>query len=573
MKMSEEEDQVAEATPLLQQEKHRLENLDLDRLLKHRLGEFGRYQRFVYLLVCLPAALTAAITMASVFTLLSPRHRCLVEACDSPTIPHYRDAFVLGFANFTIPKTGADEWESCSSYTQLVNATTCNPSSFSGQNATSCSRLLYDQDIVKSNIVSQFGLVCSEAWKVPMAESVFFCGVLAGAIVFGQLGDLIGRKKVFLVSMVQTLGCGLVAAFAPSYTAFSVAQFLTAMAQVGVFQSAYVLGVELVGERWREFCGVFIEFFFVLGELILAGLAWALRDARSLSLAYLLPSLLFLGYYFPLPKSIRWLLMNQRYEEAEQELQRVAKWNRVAPLTPDDFVTYAKESQEEERSTSNDENFVNLLRRPRLVLRLFVVFFAWTVTTMVYYGLSMNAAGLAGDVYLNFSLLALTEVPGYLASYFGMSIVGRKPTMLVSLVGAGLACLASSLVPTSLTALQTTCFLLGKLFVTSAFGTAYLYTSELFPTRVRNLCVGLSSMMGRIGAIVSPYVVALDKLTGLAWLPMAVFAAGAIVSGFSIIVLPETKGRALPRTMAEAEQLAGQQTATGQLLQVEEEEE
>merc|ERR1711860_152743 len=111
--------------------------------------------------------------------------------------------------------------------------------------------------------------------------------------------------------------------------------------------------------------------------------------------------------------------MNQRYEEAEQELQRVAKWNRVAPLTPDDFVTYAKESQEEERSTSNDENFVNLLRRPRLVLRLFVVFFAWTVTTMVYYGLSMNAAGLAGDVYLNFSLLALTEVPGYLASYFG----------------------------------------------------------------------------------------------------------------------------------------------------------
>ena len=80
-------------------------------------------------------------------------------------------------------------------------------------------------------------------------------------------------------------------------------------------------------------------------------------------------------------------------------------------------------------------------------------------------------------------------------------------------------------------------------------------------------------MMGRIGAIVSPYVVALDKLTGLAWLPMAVFAAGAIVSGFSIIVLPETKGRALPRTMAEAEQLAGQQTATGQLLQVEEEEE
>ena len=34
------------------------------RLLDERLGEFGPYQRKLYLLVCLPAALTATITMA-----------------------------------------------------------------------------------------------------------------------------------------------------------------------------------------------------------------------------------------------------------------------------------------------------------------------------------------------------------------------------------------------------------------------------------------------------------------------------------------------------------------------------
>jgi len=179
---------------------------------------------------------------------------------------------------------------------------------------------------------------------------------------------------------------------------------------------------------------------------------------------------------------------------------------------------------------------------------------------MVYYGLSLNAASLAGDVFLNFTLLALTEIPGYLLSYLGMQLIGRKVTMVVSLVVSGVACLVSSLLPDSYTALQTACFLLGKMFVTSAFGTAYLYTSELFPTTVRNLCVGLSSMTGRIGAILSPYVVALDTLTGLSWLPMAVFAAGAIISGLATILLPETKGKHLPRTMEEAEAL-GSRTA------------
>ena len=46
-------------------------------------------------------------------------------------------------------------------------------------------------------------------------------------------------------------------------------------------------------------------------------------------------------------------------------------------------------------------------------------------------------------------------------------------------------------------AVSTFFFLLGKFGATAAFGTVYLYTGELFPTRVRSVCVGLSSMVGR----------------------------------------------------------------------------
>ena len=43
------------------------------------MGDVFRYQKWIYFLVCLPAALTAAVTMASVFTLHIPPHRCQVR--------------------------------------------------------------------------------------------------------------------------------------------------------------------------------------------------------------------------------------------------------------------------------------------------------------------------------------------------------------------------------------------------------------------------------------------------------------------------------------------------------------
>ena len=188
-----------------------------------------------------------------------------------------------------------------------------------------------------------------------------------------------------------------------------------------------------------------------------------------------------------------------------------------------------------------------------MVGRLLNVFLNWFVITMIYYGLSLNAASLAGDVYVNFALLSLCEVPGYAISYLGMRFAGRRTTLSLSLLIGGVSCLISSLVTN--TDISTFFFLLGKFGATAGFGTTYLYTGELFPTRVRSLCVGVSSMVGRLGAILSPYIAQLGLLTSLAWLPMAVFAGAGLLSGLLTLLLPETRDRPLPRTIEEAENI------------------
>lgn len=53
--------------------------------------------------------------------------------------------------------------------------------------------------------------------------------------------------------------------------------------------------------------------------------------------------------------------------------------------------------------------------------------------------------------------------------------------------------------------------MLGKFGITSAFSIVYVYTAELYPTVVRNMGVGASSMASRLGSILSPYFVYLGK--------------------------------------------------------------
>ena len=61
---------------------------------------------------------------------------------------------------------------------------------------------------------------------------MFFAGVLVGAITFGWLSDVIGRKKTFLICLLETLVCGTAVALSVNMDMFMVAQFFTAMGQV-----------------------------------------------------------------------------------------------------------------------------------------------------------------------------------------------------------------------------------------------------------------------------------------------------------------------------------------------------
>lgn len=75
----------------------------------------------------------------------------------------------------------------------------------------------------------------------------------------------------------------------------------------------------------------------------------------------------------------------------------------------------------------------------------------------------------------------------------------------------------------------------------------YIFTSELFPTVVRNMSMGASSTSMRVGSMIAPFISNLS-LT-IPWLPTVIFGVAPIAAGAVCLLLPETKGTTLPDSM------------------------
>ena len=90
------------------------------------------------------------------------------------------------------------------------------------------------------------------------------------------------------------------------------------------------------------------------------------------------------------------------------------------------------------------------------------------------------------------------------------------------------------------------------MFVSKAvFVCVYLWASELFPTSVRSVGIGVASATARIGGIAAPWAVTLGNLSE-ALDPLLFFGAVAILAGLlCFFTLPETVGMKTPETIAD----------------------
>ncbi|WP_270340387.1 MFS transporter [Bacillus mobilis] len=358
-----------------------------------------------------------------------------------------------------------------------------------------------------------WGLSTQEMGWIGSINSI---GMAVGALVFGILSDKIGRKSVFIITLLLfSIGSGLTA-LTTTLAMFLVLRFLIGMGLGGELPVASTLVSESVEAHERGKIVVLLESFWAGGWLIAALISYFVIPKYGWEVAMVLsavPALYALYLRWNLPDSPRF----QKVEKRPSVIENIKSvW-----------------SGEYRRAT------IMLWILWFSVVFSYYGMFLWLPSVMVLKGFSLIKS------FQYVLIMTLAQLPGYFTAAWFIERLGRKFVLVTYLIGT--ACSAYLFgVAESLTVLIVAGMLL-SFFNLGAWGALYAYTPEQYPTAIRGTGAGMAAAFGRIGGILGPllvgYLVASQASLSLIF---TIFCGSILIGVVALIVLgQETKQREL----------------------------
>uniref|UniRef100_A0A183C663 MFS domain-containing protein n=1 Tax=Globodera pallida TaxID=36090 RepID=A0A183C663_GLOPA len=430
-----------------------------------------------------------------------------------------------------------------------------------------CTEWFYDQDVMGSTIVTEWNLVCDDNFKRAHAHLFYSFGFLFGCLLGGFASDRFGRKPTVIGFGILSSMFGLLLPYATYFPMFLFIRFCGAVCNEAADLAAYVLCMEITGTRYRAMVGSLLQAPWAVGYATLALIAYFCNSWQNIQLITAALHTLSICLICVLPESPRWLIVNNRVDEAERYIRKACR----EPPFPFNLFKFNKSSlpcdlelvkhAEQRKWVRRDQraNILHLLKSRALCMRTGVICVVWIATALVYYGLiialsDQSAPGrvlFSGNFFLNNAVAGAIELPTLIFCVYLMKY-GRKRSQIFTLVAAAIfILLAMASMSANRSMLSLGLMLLAKIFIQGGFNILYIFTSELYPTVIRNSAVGFCSMIARFGSGVSSYIAILSDVT-LSIVPMIIFATFSLFAGTLVMLLPETRDQPLPDTLQDA---------------------
>jgi MFS transporter, putative metabolite:H+ symporter len=395
--------------------------------------------------------------------------------------------------------------------------------------------------------------VLAGLWRISPQQSGYlissaYLGQLIGALLFSWLAERFGRVRSATIAVAIIAVMGLACVAARDYSTLFAFRLVQGIGIGGEMPVAAAYISELSQARGRGKFFLLYEMIFPIG-LMAAGQAGAgLVPAWGWQAIFLvggIPSIIVAWLVARLPESPRWLISQGRLQEAEVVIQQIeASAGSSLPLT------HARAS--ESASPRNPTRWSELLS-PFYRTRTLVVWTLWASAFFIANGLNNWLPSLYNTVYrlpLRESLRAasltnVAQVPLLLVCAFWIDRIGRRNWTVAAFLAGG-SCLAILGISgarnvTSVVILST----LSYGIIGSANAVLYLYTPEVYPTRMRVIGIGLATSWLRIASAVGPtavgFMVAAQGIRSV----FLMFAAASIVGTLAASRMIETRDRRL----------------------------
>ncbi|VDK43909.1 unnamed protein product [Anisakis simplex] len=540
----------------------------------------GKYQITLFFIICLPASLPSAFSAFNQpFVVGQPEHHC--------KLPNGRQDLA------PIKDIATQEDLNCHQYNQTevdflkgLNETDFELSKRKLQLIPCQLGWEYDNGTYLDSLVTEFDLVCNNKGWVDTTSTAFYIGGFVGNILFGYIADKYDYAKLKGMEFMDNSGR------------------IFSGIMIDVF---FGIGMTLLGvlamliRRWRlltffsnaPFVLLFSYYLKVFMNIVIMGISHA---------------------HF-LPESPRWLISAGKFSKAKKIIERIAKVNGKKDVDMNELMiqlikslsktyyskvvhenivqayhellllmlffsapTESKKFSNRHKSTSlrslqnnkftqnNTIGYIYLLAVKVICdfrfLSIHIDFQLRFVNAVVYNGLTFNISNLPVSDYVSFIVNGAVEIPAYLLAWPSLGYLGRRWTLALLMLLGGFACVSTMFAPASAEHpwIISGLAYVGKFGIAGSFAVIYIFAGELYPTVLRAMGMGMSSMVAGFGLILGPYLVRLGDSSQI--LPLLIMGLMSVSAGLAAFFLPETLGIALPQTLEEAETLGNTTTLT-----------
>ena len=418
-------------------------------------------------------------------------------------------------------------------------------------------------------VISILGPVLVFEWGITVYEEALlstavFCGIAVGSPLLGWFSDKYGRRRGVLLASAWVTVAGVLSAMAPNFYWLIFLRFMVGMGIGGEPQSITYLA-EFVSNQFRGPCLLSMAIFFATGGslavllavaiLVPYGWRWWLGACAVPSFVFVVFCLVFGSWLEWLPRSPRYDLLTGNTDNTIRTLQMAARWNKTklpeGKLVPEPEIPRGR--------------ILDLLR-PGYKLISFYLVILWFSVAFCYYGIALltthmvaigntcnphafvntnNATSHNLDLIDFWDLFwtSTSEIPGVVLAAILVEVIGRKRNIIITGMMYTVTCL-SLLICMQKTPMVALLFL-ARACIASPFQTLFLYTSEVYPTEVRALSLGLCSMICRLGGMATPNVANILLSYSIHY-AIGVYAGVGFLLTFVAVFLPlETKGMSL----------------------------
>ncbi|XP_047531120.1 organic cation transporter protein-like [Vanessa atalanta] len=411
-----------------------------------------------------------------------------------------------------------------------------------------CSNPQYDQSTIVSSVTSTWNLICEKQQLASLTQSMLQVGILVGSIFYGHLSDRYGRKVACLLALISEIVFVALSAASSELWMFIVARFFIGTAVGGTMLCCYIIIIELSGKSFRPYLTGLIEISYISSYFTLPMIAYYLRDWRHLQLATSVPWAFVILYYYLIPESPRWLITIGQKERAVQILTYIANKNK---RPTNNISALVDRAVMESQTSSNKQHatYTDLFKTPKIRAYTLIIACVWMCCSHTFFGINQYIGRLQGNIYLNVMVSAVSLIPGVVLVVLASLYLRRKIAVITSFVVAGVSLLVFIFIPADMRIVELTFAMIGQIGAYTAFVQVYLYSSEIFPTVVRNSAMGFASVFARFGGFIAPFVVNI----GIEWVALVIFTILAFCAGFLCYFLPETKDIVLLNTIDQTE--------------------